>query len=254
MQPPSDKPLTHRDSRGAQARRVCDSLRMDLQAHLDVGDVLPAEAVIAATHRVSRNAARQALSMLREEGLVTRKPGAGTLVVSRKTPSAIGSLQAMSEYIKGGAGRIVNEVLAAREERASPSVARRLERPDGEKVVLIERRRLVDGEPLSLETTYVTGAAGRGLLHADLAGTDLFLLMERQLGIELMSADTAIEALPADDDAAHMLEVAVGAPLLVSGRVVRDCEARAVICEVVRYRHDRIVLAGATTREREPRS
>lgn len=49
-----------------------------------LGDLLPTELELCATHEVSRHTARDALRLLTDEGLISRKRGAGTIVIAAK--------------------------------------------------------------------------------------------------------------------------------------------------------------------------
>ncbi|WP_052669048.1 GntR family transcriptional regulator [Nitriliruptor alkaliphilus] len=251
MPTPSRTDEQVRETRSTQARRLRDALRLEVLECLDSGAVLPSEADLADRYEATRNAVREALGLMRSEGLVDRRPRTGTTVVGQKATAGTDRLLALSEYVKSGDGAITNEVLAARVVRANPTVARKLERAPGEAVVLIERRRMVEGRPLSLDTTFVPHDLGARLLDTDLAGTDLFHLMERDLGVDLVAASTSIEALPADPDAAALLAIPVGTPLLASSRLVLRADAVPAAMEFVRYRHDRIVLSGQTFRGKE---
>lgn len=245
----TDEPI--REMRSTQARRLRDALRVEVIERADSGEVLPSEADLAARYAVSRNTVREALGLMRSEGLVDRRPRTGTTVVGQKATAGTDRLLALSEYVKTTDGDITNEVLAARQEKANPLVLSKLAIGNAAEVVLIERRRLVDGRPLSIDTTFIPAEFGTPLLTSDLADTDLFHLIERQLGVALASAITSIEALPADPDAAALLTVSVGTPMLASSRLVLSAGDRPVAMEFVRYRHDRIVLSGQTFRSKE---
>ena len=49
-----------------------------------VGDRLPTEAELCAEHGLSRGTVRQAMRHLEDQGLISRRPGAGTTVISRQ--------------------------------------------------------------------------------------------------------------------------------------------------------------------------
>lgn len=245
----TDEPV--RETRSTRARRLRDALRLEVIEGSDSGEVLPSESDLAERYGATRNTVREALGLMRSEGLVDRRPRTGTTVVGQKATAGTDRLLALSEYVKTGDGTITNEVLAARTGPANPTVARKLGLATGDEVVLIERRRMVEGRPLSIDTTFVPHALGGPLLDADLAGTDLLHLMERDLGVELMAASTSIEALPADPDAAALLAIPVGTPLLASSRLILRAGSIPAAMEFVRYRHDRIVLSGQTLRDKE---
>ncbi|WP_405407075.1 HEAT repeat domain-containing protein [Streptomyces sp. NBC_01104] len=79
-------------------------------------------------------------------------------------------------------GRVTNEVRTVGPVPAPAPVARRLGVDEHTDVLYIERRRLLNGLPLSLDLTYVPMDLGAGLIGADLENTDVFRLLESLTG------------------------------------------------------------------------
>jgi GntR family transcriptional regulator len=66
-------------------RQVVEKLLAKIESgHLGVGDSLPPEPRLAEQYLVSRHTVREALRILREMGVVDRRPGAGTVIKARK--------------------------------------------------------------------------------------------------------------------------------------------------------------------------
>jgi len=211
------------------------------------GRLLPTERQLAVEYGVSRNAVRAALDLLRGEGLVERIQGTGTRVTRAALPHGIDALRGLAETFTGR-GEVRNEVRLARFVPASAPVAARPEVGVGSDVLCLERRRLVDGRPVSLDLTFVVPDLGEQLLGCDLAGNDVFVLLERLAHQPLGQAELAIEATTADGSAAEQLDVAPGSPLLLVERLTRLRDGRPVDLEFLRLRGDRITLCGTARR------
>ncbi|PSR58638.1 GntR family transcriptional regulator [Nocardia sp. MDA0666] len=230
--------------RSAPARRVRDVLRARIRSGVYGDSPLPLEAALAADFRVSRNIVRDALALLRDEGLIDRVPGAGTFVVAEKAVQALDRLRGLAESFDTGCDRITNRVLLAEVVPATTIVAERLELEPGTPVVALERVRLLDGEPLSLDASYLTADVGAPLLEMDLAGRDVFGLLEAELGLPLGSAAVSIEAVAADSTVAGLLSIRTGSPLLLLERLTYTDSGRPVDLEYLRFRGDRFSLSG----------
>lgn len=174
---------------------------------------------MAADFDTSRNIVRDALALLRDEGLVDRVPGAGTFVVADKAVQGLDRLRGLAETFETGSDRVVNRVLLAEVVPATPIVAERLELEPATPVVALERIRYLDGSPLSLDASYLTADVGAPLLELDLTGCDVFGLLEAELGLPLGSAAVSIEAVAADPTVAGLLAVRPGSPLLFLERL-----------------------------------
>jgi GntR family transcriptional repressor for pyruvate dehydrogenase complex len=106
----------HRD--GTLTRRVTDTLRQGILAgNPSPGEKLPSEARLIETFKVSRTVIREALSTLREEGLVEPRQGAGVFVLTPE-PATGPALQGIdperiSSVVEGLELRTAIEVEAA---------------------------------------------------------------------------------------------------------------------------------------------
>ncbi|MGH3969090.1 MAG: GntR family transcriptional regulator [Mycobacterium sp.] len=237
-----------RGPRADRARRVADVLRQQIHAAA-YPDGLPAESDLAAEFSVSRNTIREALGVLKHEGLIDRGPKVGTHVAQRKYEHGLDALLGLKETFKDQ-GEVRNEVRAAMLVAAPPSVARRLQLEPGEQAVFIERLRYLGDLPLSLDLTYLTPDIGKQLLDHPLETHDVFGLIEQVTGQRLGSASLALEAIPADAHSAATLQVPEGAALLMLERLTSLDDARPVDLEYIRMRGDRITRRGNLIRSK----
>jgi GntR family transcriptional regulator len=234
--------------RAERARQVADVLRQQITAGAFADRRLPDERLLGRELGASRNAVRAGLDLLRAEGLITRRPGVGTAVAAPKYGHGLDRLAGLAETLTGY-GTVGNEVLAARRTARPPAaVAERLALPPGAGAVVIERLRRLDGEPLSLDTTYLAEDIGLPLLDRDLAGRDVFSLIEETSGRLLGSAELTVHAVTADPSSAALLGVRVGAALFAIERLTRLADGRPVDAETLRIRADRLTLRATVHR------
>ena len=241
------EPTPIRRARADQARQVADVLRHQIHAGT-FDSTLPSETALAAEFDVSRNTVRDALALLKDQGLIDRAPKVGTHVAQRKYDHGLDALLGLKETLKGH-GEVRNEVRAAMRITAPPAVARRLQLSAGSKVVYIERLRYLGDIPLSLDLTYLSPDIGDELITRDLESNDVFALIEQISGGPLGSADLALEAITADSHSAATLEVPEGAALLMMERLTKLEDGRPVDLEYIRMRGDRITMRGSLTRD-----
>ncbi|MFJ6084283.1 GntR family transcriptional regulator [Streptomyces sp. NPDC001002] len=229
--------------RADQARQLADLLRHQLLAGGFPDGTLPHETTLAADYRATRNTVREALDLLRAEGLVERLPGVGTVVVAEKYPHGLDRLMGLAETLREH-GRVTNEVRTMGPASAPAPVAERLHVPPGSDVLYIERLRRLDGLPLSLDLTYIPLDIGTSLLGADLENTDVFRLLEAITGHSLGHAEITLEAVNADTHSAAVLEAPRGAAVLMLERLTHLDDGRPVDLEFIRFRGDRITMSG----------
>lgn len=236
------EPTPLRRPRADQARLVADVLRHQIHAG-GYAEGLPAEQELASEFFVSRNAVREALAALKDEGIIDRGPRTGTHVAIRKYDHGLDALVGLKETFKGY-GDIRNEVRATMTVAAPPSVAAKLCLSPGEPVVFIERLRYLGELPLSLDMTYLAPDIGAEVTRHDLVSNDVFALIETVTGARLGNASLAVEAVPADAHSAAILQVPDTASLLLLERLTHLDDGRPVDLEYIRMRGDRITLRG----------
>jgi GntR family transcriptional regulator len=213
------KAARHR-RRADDVRRVRDILRQDL-AGLSAGTgILPDERLLSLALRASRNAVREALNLLRDEGFVERRQGIGTVVVAPPPPSAGGGLGLVNS-VDGGADRVRYETLWHYESPAPATIAGHLGVRAGEPVLVLERLTTVDGVPTCLWTTYLRLDDGLRVAGTMCDG-DGYELIEQALGVRVSQVDVCVEAVLADDSVADLLGVRCGQPLLRLSRILLD--------------------------------
>jgi GntR family transcriptional regulator len=233
--------------RADRARQVADLLRRQVLHGGFPDRVLPAETLLMGEFGASRNTVRDALDLLRAEGLIERCPGVGTVVTTEKYPHGLESLLGLAETLQPH-GEVTNELRMSGLLAPPPAVSARLRLPAGEQVVYVERLRRLNGEPLSLDLTYLVRDLGEALLAEDLEHNDIFVLIERLSGRRLGDAELTVEAVNADPHSASVLETARGAALLMVERLTGLDDGRPVDLEFIRFRGDRLTMRGRLRR------
>lgn len=236
--------------RAERARRVADALRRQIAAGDFADGAIPDEQALAARFSASRNTVREALRLLGDEGLIRRRRGVGTTVVTPKYGHGLDRLAGLAETLTGH-GTVTNEVRVAEVVRDPPAaVAEQLGLAPGAPAVHLERLRRLDGLALSLDDTYLPADVGRAVLGGDLAGRDLFALIEETSGRALGRADVAVHAVAADRATAGLLDVPPGAAIFRIDRLTRLADGRPVDAETLRIRADRMTLTATLHRGR----
>lgn len=175
---------------------------------------IPGEEELAATYRVSRMTARQAITELVNEGVLYRRPGKGTFVarpkIERKLARLTGYYEEMTERGLRPGARILGESVVA----AGRKLASLLELRPEDKVIQIFRLRLADGEPMAIQAVHLPHERCPNLVNDDLTLLSLYQLLEQKYGLKLGHAREKITATTASRQQAALLAISKDAPLL----------------------------------------
>ena len=134
---------------------------------------------------------------------------------------------------------VTTRLLASRFVPADRRVAGALGLGRRARVLELERLRLVDGHPMSLQRSFVTAAVGEEILRADLATTPLRQALEFKLGITIERARETVSAVRLGRREARDLGCGAGVPAFASERISFDTEGRPAVFDRVFIPGDR---------------
>ncbi len=194
---------------------------------LQAGDRLPTQQKLAQHFSVSLAPVKQALRELEERGIVSTRQGRGTFVMDA-TPLSEELIDAnripcFSTEMRNAGHKPSSIVLLIEEieARAVPRAAQELEVAPDTRLVHVERVRLADNKPLSLQNTYLPSSKVGGLLSRGLGPEDALQgILEEEFGVVMVAGKQTISATSANQHDARQLGVRVGSPLLL---VERTC-------------------------------
>ena len=183
------------------------------------GDLIPAESELIEQYGVSRITVRQVLDMLVQEGLIYRQRGRGSFVAH---PTVEQVLQRLGQLYRRHAPTRFCAQHARALQRPPPRAGRHrtaLAGAPGEELARIERVRLADGEPMSVEEAYLVHRFVPGILQQDFITNPMRELIDRQYNIRWERARQVIRAINATRALAETLSVRPNAALLFIERV-----------------------------------
>lgn len=206
------------------------------------GDRMPSEAELIEAYGVSRITVRQAFDMLVQEGLVYRRRGSGTFVAIPTIQHGLNRIISFTEDMQRRGLHPETEVIVVGLRPALLEIAENLYVAPGAELAVLERLRLADHEPMSLEISHLVHALCPGILDGDYAQTPLHEALNDRYDIRLTRAQQSIHAIAADRSLAGRLRVPAGAPLFYIERTSYDQMGTPVEYLQLYHRGDRYVL------------
>jgi GntR family transcriptional regulator len=197
-------------------RLLLTQIQADL---LPPGSQLPPELELVEAYGLSRTTVRQAIAALVKKGFLYRVQGRGTFVTPRMAPQNTNLLTSFSELTRARGRTPGTRLLAASVVAAPPEAAIALQL-DGP-VMEVKRLRLADGAPIEYHVSYLPARYALDP-EAIARGASMYELLAQGYGVRIVAADEALDAVAADAEAASLLCVEPGAPLLRVVRVTYD--------------------------------
>ncbi len=206
------------------------------------GEMIPSERELSERYGISRMTARQALKELTTEGLLYREQGRGTFVAEPKIEQRLAKLTSFSEDMLSRGFQPGGRVL--RQEMVSPSTlaCRALGITPEQPVVLLERLRLAEGEPIALETSHLYFEGVEGLLDEDFENSSLYNILREKYGVIPTRAEQQVGADLCSHREQELFGIPEGSPVLRNKRIAFDQHDRPFEYTESAYRADRYVF------------
>lgn len=226
--------------RPAPAHEVIAQHLRTLVADAAPGDRLPSDRELSTKFQVSRMTARQAISALVGEGRLYRVSGSGTYVADNPVHRRVTRLLSFAEHMQRQGRQPSATVLESGLRPGTRQENSDLAQAGSSQVCQLRRLLRGDGIPIGIEDVLLTHDC-RSVLAVHLGTHSLFESLAA-IGREPIRSKGTVTAESAMPDLARLLDVAVGAALIVQRQIVLDGDDRPVQLAVTRYVGDRFVF------------
>lgn len=223
LNPDSVMPLYH---------QLKERLR-EATATLEPGSALPSEKELTHFANVSRATVRKALADLAQEGFLYSRRGRGTFTAYPRVEASLDRPIGFTEAMTRLGRKPSTKVLSVGRVAPISEVARRLRIDPADDLFVIERLRLIDGEPCMVEKTHLPGPLVPGLGDRDLSGS-LYQVLSEEYDLRPSRGIEAITAVNADRYLAALLDVPIAAALIATARTT-ETETKVPLEFTVRH-------------------
>lgn len=200
--------------------QLAELLRHEIGQRLGRGETyqLPSENELAEQHGISRQTVRHALDELERDGWIYRQKGVGSFAVARRVEQELTALVSTSEAMRQRGWTLETRVLSLDQLRPPSYIAAALELKGDMPVYELQRLRLADGAPASIQINYLPVVLCPKLEDNDLSSS-LYRLLETRYGLRLWTGKETLRARGATSHEAHLLDIKEGAPVMHTERI-----------------------------------
>jgi len=158
-----------------------------------IGSQIPTEDEICKTFNVSRATVRTAILELVRQGYLKRQQGKGTFIFRNVISEGLSMLTSFRESLFEEGLHFSTSVLARTVMMPVDDLDSKLDIPQDKHIIYIKRTRLIDGEPILLQESYVPYHICPLLLEDDIEHTSLLDLFEKKYGIRITKIKNGID-------------------------------------------------------------
>jgi GntR family transcriptional regulator len=234
--------------------RVAETIKARIESRqYRPGALIPPEKRLASEFGVSLITIRKAMDLLVREGLVSRKRGVGTWVLSfnhgRLPIKITGNFRDWFDSVSGRLQRLEAEVLEVQVAECPEQVARVMGLEEGAPIWRMRRVRKYRGEPISYYINYGPAELDQLVSASDFRRRSFLEVFQEKFGVRLGRIEQRVEATVADMDVSAILGVDFGSALFFVENVYYTVENRPVEVTHMYYRGDRYVYRASIQME-----
>lgn len=190
--------------------QVCDDLRRRITAG-EFTPGFPGELTLTEEYEVSRHTIREALRVLRGEGLVVSGRGRTSTIAAPRVRQSLDSLYSLFDSLEGQ-GIVQDSIVLRLSPTINATISAYLDLPPDADLVVLERVRLANGEPFALDTSWMPAEIAAPLLKRDFTHSGLYAELKR-IGVVIEAATERVTAVGAARHIADHLGIPAGSPL-----------------------------------------
>jgi GntR family transcriptional regulator len=230
----------HRDSPVPFYFQLAEQLEREIvSGRWQAGVRLPSELDLCSHFGVSRTTVRQALTRLAQGGLVSRQKGRGTFVQSARPSSWLlqSSAGFFEEEVERMGRRVTSRIRRIERGPLTAWACDALSLPQGSLGLTLERVRSVNG----LVAMYVVNHLPERFADAVISlreDESLYQRIREQYGVEAAGGRRVVEALPAEEMLAKLLDVRPLTPLVFVESLTWDASTQPFDCYQAWLRSD----------------
>jgi len=207
---------------------LSDSIREQIESkELSFGEPIPSERTLAETYGVSRMTVQNAVNLLVNEGILTRVHGKGTFVKNPKLDSTMAVLQGFGRFLEQQGMKSTSKVIFCGIRPAGYKFHKIFGIDANASVFRLFRVRLGDGEPISVEDTYIPYDLVPGIEKYDFQICSLYQAME-EYGIYLAEGTEKLEIIRILNPEAKLLGLKPGSMAFHLENTSKDKSGRIV--------------------------
>lgn len=214
----------------------------DLRRRIECGEFaagFPGELSLTEEYEVSRHTIREALRVLRGEGVLRSQRGRPTVIEPTVYRQSLGTLSSLFDSVAAQGATPRSDVLR-QATTVNASVCADLGLPDSTELVVIERLRFADDQPIAHDISWIPADVARPLLERDLAHAALYTELQG-MGISIDGGSERVTAARAPRHIADLLDLSPDAPVLYLERRATS-QGRPIEWRETHVRADRFSL------------
>ena len=217
------------------AERIEEGIR---QGRYPEGAKIPSEPELMGTYGLSRVTVRQAMGMLLDRHLISRRQGMGTFVQGRVISQPMDDIFGFYPALRSKGLNPVTRILDFRIALPDPEVREQLQLAPGEGVLRFIRQYSLEESVWVVIQMNIPSSLAQNWTAREAAEKNSFRLLQENAGVHIGEASLKIRASVAKGRVAEWLKISKGHPVLELRRLTYSIEKTPVEFAILTFRGD----------------
>lgn len=178
-----------------------------MEKGLKEGDGLPSERELCAMFNVQRLTIRSALHLLEEEGLIYSKPKSGYYVDKPRVVIDAKNIASLTNELLSMSNNVVTTLISFEKTEVGKHLIPLLKLPIGTIVYQIRRLRIVDGDPVCVNMSYIPADKCPNLEDYDLEKNSLYKILDEEYQIRLRKSEQYVDVVYPEPEIVSLLKL-----------------------------------------------
>lgn len=211
-----------------------------IENELKAGDKLPSERILCNMWGCNHVTLRSALKRLTIEGKIKSQENIGTFIIDGKIERYLQDFYSFSDFVKTKGMSISDKLISLTTLKCDENLSSKLKVPLESDILEIQRLRIVDLVPISIERAYLSLIKLKKLDDFDFSTESLYSILETHYKVELEGGKEEIGITYATELEATFLEIEEGSPLFFIKQISWDKAKEPVEYVESVIRHDKM--------------
>lgn len=189
---------------------------------------LPSERDMCTMWDFNRTTLRSAIQRLIVEDKLYQKKGSGTYVAQPKLLRNLQDLSSLSTLVEENGQTLTNKILSSEIIESNKQISQKLHLALGRKVYVLTRLRYIDGEPVTIENSFINYEKFPNINQYDFSKDSLYSVMESHYDVQIMQGEERVGIAYATSYEAELLGLEVGQAVFYLTGVVYDGQGEPI--------------------------
>lgn len=200
--------------------------------NLKYGDKLPSERELSERFKVQRLTLRSGLEMLEHEGLIYSRPRVGYFVNKKRIEKVVNKITAISDHISTNYESFNVKLIKLSEMEVDKYLNQEMNLPLGTRLYEIKRLRIIDGEPVSVDYSFIPKEIAPGLDQFDFEKVSLYDVLINDYNLKLSRSSQKIIVIEAEANYLDLLRLEKGSHVVLQSGAIYDSQEKLIeFCE-----------------------